>query len=300
MIVDSHAHIFSPEVVAGPETYRARDEWFALLNPGPRPRLATADDLMAEMARSGVDVSVAVGFGWRDQALCVEQNDALIAAGRSSGGKIVPFCTVQPRAGAAAAREVERCAAAGCRGVGELYPDGQGFAVDDLANIGPLLEVCRALRLPILIHASEPVGHSYRGKGGTTPDRLYGLLRLAAGDDTSAAGLGTPTGVSGASGVPLILAHCGGGFAFYELMPEIAALTEQVYYDTAAAAYLYRPAAVARLHDLAPGRVLFGSDYRLLSQRRMLRYVRDAGLPPQAAAAVLGGNAARLLGLPPA
>ena len=100
--------------------------------------------------------------------------------------------------------------------------------------------------------------------------------------------------------MPLILAHCGGGFAFYELMPEIAALTAQVYYDTAAAAYLYRPAAVARLHDLAPGRVLFGSDYRLLSQRRMLRYVRDAGLPPKAAAAVLGGNAARLLGLPPA
>lgn len=280
-IVDSHAHVFSPEVVARPETYRERDGWFALLNPGPRPRLATADDLTAEMARSGVDVSVAVGFGWRDQALCVEQNDALIAAGRNSGGKIVPFCTVQPRAGAAAAREVERCAAAGCRGVGELYPDGQAFTVDDLADVGPLLEVCRALQLPILIHASEPVGHSYRGKGGTTPERLYGLLRLAAD-------------------VPLILAHCGGGFAFYELMPEVAALTEQVYYDTAAAAYLYRPAAVARLHDLAPGRVLFGSDYRLLSQRRMLRYVREAGLPPEALAAVRGGNAARLLGLPAA
>ena len=87
MIVDSHAHIFSPEVVAGPETYRERDDWFALLNPGARPRLAAADDLTAEMARSGVDVSVAVGFGWRDQALCVEQNDALIAAGRNSGGQ---------------------------------------------------------------------------------------------------------------------------------------------------------------------------------------------------------------------
>ena len=197
------------------------------------------------------------------------------------GARSYPSVRCSPGPARRAAREVERCAAAGCRGVGELYPDGQAFAVDDLADIGPLLEVCRALQLPILIHASEPVGHSYRGKGGTTPDRLYGLLRLAAD-------------------VPLILAHCGGGFAFYELMPEVAALTEQVYYDTAAAAYLYRPAAVARLHDLAPGRVLFGSDYRLLSQRRMLRYVREAGLTPEAAAAVLGGNAARLLGLSPA
>ncbi len=299
MIVDSHAHIFPPEVVTRPEAYRERDAWFALLNPGPRPRLGTADDLTAQMERSGVDVSVAVGFGWRDQALCVEQNEALIAAGRSSGGKIVPFCTVQPRAGAAAVREVERCVAAGCRGVGELYPDGQAFAVDDRADIGPLLEVCRALRLPILIHASEPVGHSYRGKGRTTPERLYGLLRLAASDDAGTAGWRPQAGGSGGSGVPLILAHGGGGLAFYELMPEVAALTAQVYYDTAAAAYLYRPAAVARLHDLAPGRVLFGSDYRLLSQRRMLRYVRDAGLPPKALASVLGDNAARLLELPP-
>ena len=276
--MDCHAHIFSPEVAAGPEAYRARDEWFALLNPDPQPRLATAADLTAHMERGDVDVSVAVGFGWHDQAICVEQNDALIAAGRRSGGKIVPFCTVQPRAGEAAAQEIERCAAAGCRGVGELHPDGQAFAVDDLSDIGPLLEVCRSLQMPILIHASEPVGHSYRGKGLTTPDRLYGLVRLA-------------------KGVPLILAHCGGGFAFYELMPEVAALTERVYYDTAAAAFLYRPKVVARLQDLAPGRVLFGSDYRLLGQRRMLRYVREAGLPPRAEAAVLGGNAARLLGL---
>lgn len=278
MIVDAHTHIFSPEVVDRPEIYRARDQWFSLLNPGRQPRLATSCDLMAQMSLSGVDVSVAVGFGWHDQAICVEQNDALIEAGRSSDGKIVPFCSVQPRAGAMAVYEIERCAAAGCRGVGELYPDGQKFDVDDLSHIGPVLEVCRSLQLPILVHASEPVGHSYRGKGRTTPERIFGLLTLA-------------------HDVPLILAHCGGGFAFYELMPEVEALTQKVYYDTAAAMFLYRPEVVSRLHDLAPGRILFGSDYRLLSQRRMLQYVHDAVLPVSAKASVLGASASLLLKL---
>ena len=278
MIVDVHTHIFSPEVVASPRSYQERDEWFALLNPEPRPRLATAADLLTEMDRAGVQVSVALGFGWRDPDICIEQNDALIAAAQSSGGRIVPFCSVQPLAGEAAASEVERCAAAGCRGVGELYPDGQGFAVDNVQHVGALLEVCRALHLPILIHASEPVGHTYRGKGHTTPERLYGLLELA-------------------QGVPLIFAHCGGGFGFYELMPEVAALAHNVYYDIAAAVFLYRPSVVRVLDELAPGRVLFGSDYRLLSQRRMLRYLRAAELPADAAAAVAGESAARLLDL---
>ena len=44
---------------------------------------------------------------------------------------------------------------------------------------------------------------------------------------------------------------------------------------------------------LAPGRVLFGSDFPLTSQRRMLRRVRKAGLDEPDLAALLGENAAR-------
>ena len=44
---------------------------------------------------------------------------------------------------------------------------------------------------------------------------------------------------------------------------------------------------------LAPGRVFFGSDFPLTSQRRMLRRVRKAGLDECDLAALLGDNAVR-------
>ena len=40
----------------------------------------------------------------------------------------------------------------------------------------------------------------------------------------------------------LICAHWGGGLPFYELMPEVADALRNVYYDTAASLFLYRPA----------------------------------------------------------
>lgn len=276
MIIDFHTHVFHDEVIYRRAEFAARDEWFGLLNPEGRAKLVTAEGLVRSMDRCGVDASVALSFGWRDPALCVEQNDYVLAAARRFPGRLIPFCTVQPRAGAAAAAEAERCARLGCRGIGELFPDGQRFAVDDERQMGPLLEACRAHDLVLLVHASEPVGHDYPGKGRTTPDRLYGLLQRAAG-------------------VKLVLAHWGGGFGFYELMPEVRALTGNLYYDTAASAYLYDHQVLPLVTRLAPDRVLFGSDYPVIRQSRMLDYTRTAGLDGPTLANVLGGSAARLL-----
>jgi predicted TIM-barrel fold metal-dependent hydrolase len=225
---------------------------------------------------------VAVSFGWADQGICAEQNDLTLAAARAHPDRLLPFCAVQPAAGAAAVAELERVARLGARGVGELYPDGQGFAVDDPRTMGPLLEACAALGLVLLVHASEPVGREYAGKGRTTPDRLLRLAALAS---------------AVAPEVPIILAHLGGGLPFYELMPEVQALTGAVYYDTGAAAYLYRPEALAHVAALAPGRLLFGSDYPVIGLKRMVDYAAAANLAPEDHAAVMGGSAARLLGL---
>src|SRR5215207_4655234 len=105
--------------------------------------------------------------------------------------------------------ERERVARLGCRGVGELFPDGQAFSLDDARIMGPILEVCAALGLVLCLHGSEPVGRVYSGKGETTPDRLLALARLA--------GAVTPE-------LPIICAHLGGGLPFYELMPDVRRL----------------------------------------------------------------------------
>ena len=69
MLIDFHTHIFPPEICQKREHYCNRDPWFHSLYTDPRARMATADDLIAEMDASGVDASVTFSFGWTDTRL---------------------------------------------------------------------------------------------------------------------------------------------------------------------------------------------------------------------------------------
>jgi predicted TIM-barrel fold metal-dependent hydrolase len=96
--------------------------------------------------------------------------------------------------------------------------------------------------------------------------------------------------------VRFIAAHWGGGLPFYNLMPEIRRVTANVWYDTAATVYLYQQdifPIVAKL--VGPDRILFGSDYGLLRQGRIIEHVKHSGLEPRAVDLVLGENAKALL-----
>lgn len=277
-VVDAHTHIFPPRVAADREPFRQRDDWFGSLYGHPKATIATAEDLEAEMALAGVDASVACAFGWKDPGLCAEHNDYLLDSARLGGGRILPFVAIQPFSAGAVA-EVHRCADRGARGIGELMPNGQGFALDDVDLLRPVLAAAAERHLPVLTHSSEPVGHAYPGKGSVTPDVLYRLARAFPE-------------------LTIICAHWGGGLPFYELMPEVQATLANVYYDTAASLFLYRPAVFqAALAAVAPRKVLFGSDFPLIRQGRFLNHVRKAGLAEDVLDAVLGGNAVRLLRL---
>ncbi len=277
MIVDFHTHVFPPEVIARRLAYLERDSWFARLYGSPKARMATAGELVAAMDAAGVDVAVTFGFGWADPGLCRLANDYVMAAARAHAGRLIGLAVVNPALPGAEA-EVARCAAGGLRGVGELMPDGQGYALGDLAALAPLMEAARTLGWPVLSHVAEPVGHRYPGKGSPS---LAGAAELAGRFPE----------------VTLVLAHWGGGLVFYELMPELKAALAHVYYDTAASPYLYDDAIWPLAAGLAPERVLFGTDYPLLDPGRCLARVRGAGLAEAALAGVLGGNAARLLGI---
>lgn len=260
------------------ERYFGNEPWFEALYAAPRSRLATAADLAQATARDDVTAAVALNFGWSDPGLCRETNDSIVEAVRPYR-QIVPFCAVAPGA-PGAADEIARCAGLGFRGVGELYADGQGFDVTDERTMRPLLEACRAHGMVLLLHASEPLGHNYPGKGATTPEKLARLLATA-------------------QGVPLVLAHWGGGLLFYELMPEISEITHSTYYDSAATPYLYAPQVYETGARLCASRLLFGSDFPLMPPRRALAHVNKAKLSAAERRALLWENGARLLGLPP-
>ena len=277
MIIDFHTHILPASFQERRGDLARRDPTFAALfsNGG---RMASADDLVAAMDEDGVDLSVAMGYGWSDPDVAREANDCLLDAAARHPKRIAAFCAVHPRWGDAALREAERCADAGALGIGELHPATQEIDLAADPAMAALADFAAERRLPIAVHGSEPVGHAYPGKGTTGPSQLL------------AAAMRFPK-------TQWIFAHWGGGLPFYALMPEVRAALANVHFDSAASPFLYD----ARVFDVAvraagADRILFASDYPLLRASRVIAQVRET-LNAQTADAVLGGNAMRLLGL---
>jgi len=277
MRIDFHTHLFPPEIRDHRAKFCARDPWFDQLYSNPRVGIASVEDLIAEMDTAGVDASVSFSFGWTDQGLIEETNSYIIDAMRRYPRRIYGLAVLQPLAGMRAVRELERCAQSGMVGLGELMPHGQGYRLSDIQLLAPLIEVVRHYQLLVLSHCSEPVGHIYPGKGNVSLPDIVAFL--TAFPD-----------------VRFVAAHWGGGLPFYTLMPEIQRITTQVWYDTAATIYLYRSAIFPIVAGIiGADRILFGSDYRLLSQRRVIDHITQSGLSAAAIAQILGGNAQQLL-----
>lgn len=278
MLIDFHTHIFPPEICQQRARYCVRDPWFGKLYSNPKAGMATAEDLIAEMDESGVDSSVSFSFGWSDPGLIQETNSYLLDAMRRYPGRIYGMAVLQPTAGAQAIYEIERCAQSGMVGLGELMPHGQGYRLHDIALLRPIIEVVQHYNLLVLSHCSEPIGHQYPGKGDIALSEVITFLTAF------------PT-------LRFIAAHWGGGLPFYMLMPEIQRLLSgRVWYDTAATIYLYRPeifSVVARLVGVE--HILFGSDYGLLRQRRVIEHIRQAGLDERSQQCILGENARQIL-----
>ena len=271
MVIDSHTHIFPHSMIESRERICSRDSWFKQLY-GEGANMATYDELLSSMDDAGIEKSVVMGFGWQHGVDCTISNEYIMESSARSGGRIVPFVSVVPGP-EDVSHELDRWSSSNLRGVGELYADSQGFDMADLTSLGAVVEVCVARGLFLCVHITEPVGHYYAGKDSNGPASVGEFV------------------MSMPSELKLILPHWGGGFGFYELMPEMRMRTSNCFYDSAASHLLYDERVYSLMTQLAPGRVLFGSDYPLTSQARMLGRIVRAGLPDSDLQQFLGGNA---------
>ena len=278
-IVDAHVHVFPPHFVSTRDDLIARDRWFELLYTNPKSLLATAESLIEAMDVAGVSRAVLCGFPWSDAGLCREHNAYMFDAVERFSDRLTWLGIVIP-ADPAALADAEWCFERGAAGMGELNADAQGFDWREVQSLEGIALFCVDRNMPILLHASEAVGHAYSGKGTATPERLLPFIERF-------------------QGLRVVAAHWGGGLPFFELMPEVAAVTGNVVYDCAASTYLYRPQVFRSVLDIVgPDRVLFGSDYPVLRMNRFLDRVR--GLEWRDASerdAVLSTNARRVFGL---
>jgi predicted TIM-barrel fold metal-dependent hydrolase len=198
-------------------------------------------------------------------------NDRVLSWAAESGGRLVPFCRLDPSEGPLA--EAERSLAIGARGI-KLHPRAQDFVFDG-REMYDVFELAEAERVPILIHA---------GRG--LPPLAEGLVDLA---------LRHP-------GAVLILAH--GAICDQGILTSRLAEHPGVLYDISC----FFPLDVIELFARVPvERIVFASDppYGLpaTSLYMALRVARQAGLDEQAIRGLLGGTMAALLdgnGLPAA
>lgn len=294
MIIDSHIHMYPPQVYADPVAWaRHMDEpyWGALMGDNPTGTTiqgwVTVEQLITDMDAACIDKVVMQGIYFRHHQTCVAQNNWYINWCRQYPDRLVGFATVQPLAGQPALDEVKRAVDNGLRGIGEILPYAQGHSIRDEPFLA-VVELAISLDIPICLHGAEPVGHDYPGRA-YTPLQDYVWLAEQYPD------------------LKLILAHLGGLLPFYELNRTTERIMRNVYYDTAAVPLLYRPDVYQAVVDIvgAP-KVLFGSDYPLLIYPRrtrtpgftdLLNEIRSSGLTEDQLSLVLGGNIQHLLKL---
>jgi hypothetical protein len=276
VILDCHTHIFPPEIIQNRSRYLESEDWFARLYSNERARMASAEGLIDEMDRCGIDKAVACGFAWNDFDLYVETNSYIADAVSRFPDRIIGFANVPPLHPSAVG-ELERSAGMGLAGIGELKPFGQGYDLaEDIDKLRPMADFARANSLPLLIHLSEPVGKEYPGKGSSSPRKGYHFAKTFPE-------------------LKIVFAHWGGGLLFYELMADVHRDLANVYYDCSASPYLYDTDIYKLAFSLpCSDRLLFASDYPLMQLDRCLEEVRSVGLACDEVDALLGGNAATL------
>ena len=163
MILDGHTHVFPEEVCRHREDYFSDEPAFRLLYESPKSRLIGPEEMVATMAEAGVEAAVVMGFPWRREGLWRRQHEVILEAMRRFPRTLIGFCAVhilEP----GAPREVERCLAAGFKGVGELAWYEADLGEDLTYQARPLRRTLRPLPGAAAAAHQRPGGAALSGQ----------------------------------------------------------------------------------------------------------------------------------------
>jgi predicted TIM-barrel fold metal-dependent hydrolase len=209
-------------------------------------------------------------------------NEEVAAAAAANPDVIIPFASVDPHKGKAGVRQVRRLVREfGVRGF-KFHPNVQGFSPDDRLAY-PLYEAIEAEGAIAVFHTGQTgIGAGARGGGGI---RLkYSNPMLV--DDVAC----------DFPDMPIILAHP--SFPWQDEALAVATHKPQVYIDLSGWSPKYFPPQLVQYaNTLLKDKVLFGSDYPLLTPDRWLADFEKLPIKDEVRPRILKKNAARLLGL---
>src|SRR5579862_7127539 len=222
-----------------------------------------------------VDASTATGH----QALSSEEIADRAAA---HSDVLIPFGSVDPLAGEAAVRRARHLISEHAVRGFKFHPSLQGFSPDD-RRYYPLYEVIAAAGLPAVFHTGQT------GIGAGLPGGRGIKLRLSDPmlvDDVAA----------DFPGLTVILAHPSVPWAASSI--SIATHKANAYIDLSGWSPRYFPPDLVRAaNSYLQDKVLFGTDYPLLTPERWLKDFDALEFKPEAKAKILKANAVKVLGL---
>jgi predicted TIM-barrel fold metal-dependent hydrolase len=270
MIIDAHVHVFPQEFIEKRSEYVSLDPTFAELYSQPNTKMVTADELLKYMDQSGTDKAIVQAIGWGTNRLCHIHNEYMAEINARYSERLISLGCFNPKDQSGAENELKFCHEAGLKGIGELRADKQGFNLTDKDLLYPFMRFMWKNNMFLSLHCSEPVGHSYSGKGSVWPQDIYLFLQNFPELKT-------------------ILAHFGGGLCLYGLMPEVKETLKNAVVDCAAQPYLYdKKIYQTTANILGEEKIVYGSDYPLLTLGRYQEQMND--LPQQLQEKLLGGN----------
>jgi predicted TIM-barrel fold metal-dependent hydrolase len=209
-------------------------------------------------------------------------NEEVATRASANPDVIIPFASIDPARGAEGVREAQRLIDEyGVRGF-KFHPSAQEFQPNDHLAY-PLYEVIQAAGLPALFHTGQTgAGAKQRGGGG---------IRLAYSnpiylDDVA---VDFPD-------MPIVLAHP--SFPWQEEALAVATHKPQVYIDLSGWSPKYFPPILVQYaNTLLKEKVLFGTDFPMLTPERWMADLAKTSLRDEVKPGLFKDNAARLLGL---
>src|SRR5919202_7111102 len=209
-------------------------------------------------------------------------NEEIAAAAAANPDVLIPFASIDPARGRAGAREVRRLVDEhGVRGF-KFHPNLQAFFPNDRAAY-PIYEAIAEAGVPALFHT----GHS--GIGAGLPGG--GGIRLKYSNPMYVDDVAVDF-----PDLKIVLAHP--SFPWQDEAISIALHKEQVYIDLSGWSPKYFPEQLVRYaNTLLRERVLFGSDYPMITPERWLGDFEQADFRDEVRPLILKENAIKLLGL---
>ncbi len=271
--IDVHVHLEAPD---SSETDAAARKYFGDSGAGRD----TAS--LAEYYRSRKLACVVFTVDERLSGRRQVSNDEVLAFASANADIAIPFVSVDPTRGPEAIREARRLVDTGLvRGL-KLHPPMQQFFPNDRIAY-PLYEIFAEARLPVLFHT----GHSGIGTGapGGAGIRLkYGHPMPI--DDVA---VDFPE-------MPIIMAHP--SFPWQDEAISVCLHKPTVYIDLSGWSPKYfSPTLVQYANTLLKHKVLFGSDYPLLTPDRWIADLEKTALREEVRPLILKENAIKLFGL---